>query len=80
MRDKNLKFRDTLIHFLILREKCAVRKNLPRNFCATDNELIQLCEQLPRNHLELSRIGMDRRALVKGVFKEQLLNLCSGLR
>ena len=80
LRGKNSEFRDMLMHFLELREKCAIKNNLPRNFCATDGELVQLCEKLPRNRAELSRIGMHGKALTRGAFKDKLLDLCSGLR
>lgn len=80
LQGKNSEFRDMLIHFLELRERCAIKNDLPRNFCATDGELVQLCEKLPRNEAELSRIGMHGKALTRGAFKDKLLNLCSGLR
>lgn len=80
LRGKNIEFRDMLLHFLVLRENCAIKNDLPRNFCATDRELVQLCEKLPRNDTELSKIGMHGKALTKGAFKEKLLDLCCGLR
>ena len=80
LRGKNFEFRNLLIYFLELREECAIKNDLPRGFCATDRELVQLCELLPKNEAELAKIGMHGKALVKGAFKEKLLNLCNGLR
>jgi ribonuclease D len=79
LRGKTSEFRDMLIHFLSLREECAVKNDIPRNFCATDGDLVQLCETLPRNDRELSRMDISGK-LVKGAFKDKLLDLCSGLR
>jgi ribonuclease D len=79
LRGKPPEFRDMLIHFLSLREECAIKNDLPRNFCATDGDLVQLCEKLPRNDRELSRMDI-RGKLSKGIFKDKLLDLCNGLR
>ncbi len=80
LRGKNSEFRNLLVYFLELREECAIKNDLPRTFCATDKELVQLCEMLPRNESELAKIGMNGKALVKGAFKEKLLDLCNGLK
>ncbi|CAN0605566.1 unnamed protein product [Ectocarpus sp. 12 AP-2014] len=80
LRSKNAEFRNLLVYFLELREECAIKNDLPRSFCATDRELVQLCEMLPRNESELAKIGMHGKALAKGPFKEKLLDLCNGLR
>lgn len=80
LRGKNVAFRNILIHLLEIREECAIINDLPREFCATNRELWKLCEQLPRNHFELSKIGMHGKALIKAPFKEKLLDLCNGLR
>ncbi len=80
LRGKPIEFRDKLIHFLVLREECAVKNDIPRHFCATDGELVQLCEKLPKNDWELSKIGIHGKALARGGFKEKLFNLCVGLR
>ena len=73
-------FRDRLVNFLALREECAIKNDVPRSFCATDSELVMLCENLPVNDAGLSRVGIRGKPLTRGAFKEKLLNLCSGLR
>jgi ribonuclease D len=80
LHGKPPEFRERLVHFLVLREECAIQNDIPRTFCATDGELVQLCEKLPRNGTELSKTGIYGKALVKGAFKKKLLSLCTGMR
>jgi ribonuclease D len=79
LQDKTDKFCETLLNLLIIREECAMSKNLPRSFCATDEELVKLCEILPKNNNDLYRSGMLGRPLMKERYKEKLLNLFNGL-
>ncbi|MGC0372415.1 MAG: hypothetical protein DGJ47_001128, partial [Rickettsiaceae bacterium] len=64
----------------MLREECAQQLNLPRPHCASDQELITLCEKLPTNDAELSKIYMKKTALLKAPFKNKLFELCLGLK
>ena len=80
LSNKSSRFQDILMNFLILREKCAVINNIPRTFCASDEELIRLCEVLPINNLELSTINIYGKALVSNNFKKELFNLCKILK
>ena len=77
--NKTEQFRQNLIHFIALREQCAIKNDIPRNFCASDSELILLCEKLPKKEADLYKIGVVGKAIAKGVFKDKLLDLCNGL-
>ncbi len=78
--EKSNKFKDQMMHFLTLREECAKANDVPRNHCASDIELIELCEKLPTNDKELSRLKARNQPIAKQKFKVRLFEICSGLR
>lgn len=73
-------FQQNLLHFVALREECAQSSDIPRGFCAPDEDLIELCKKLPTNERELFGIHLASRALLKGKWKERLLSLCTALK
>ena len=78
--ERNEKFKERMMYFLTLREECAMENDIPRNHCASDYELIELCEKLPINDKELYRLSVQRQPLAKQKFKTKLFELCAGLR
>jgi ribonuclease D len=85
MRKMNLngrleKFQKNLLHFIELREECAQNFDIPRGFCAPDQDLIQLCQSLPITDKELFKLHLAGKALLKNKWKDKLLSLCAGLR
>lgn len=62
------------------REECAMAEDIPRSFCATNWELIQICNKLPTNDKELISLDLHKKPITKPRFKTKLFELCEGLR
>lgn len=78
IRDRGPEFERILESFLTLREECARQHDLPRNFCASDEELIKLSTKLPQNSAELARIGLQGKPMFQRNYKNKVLDLCNG--
>lgn len=48
-----------LAYFLQLREECAQSLDIPRSYCATDQEIMKISQYLPKNDAELSKLNME---------------------
>ncbi len=72
-------FQNKLLYFIQLREECAQEIDIPRNFCASDQDLIELCKSLPITEQELQRLKVSARPLAKNKFKAKILDLCAAL-
>ncbi len=71
------KFKDKLLQFVLLREECAQDADLPRSFCISDKNLIQLCKNLPTNEKELSRLYVKGKMVSKKKYILKIFELCS---
>ncbi len=69
-----------LAYFLQLREECAQSLDIPRSYCASDQEIVKLSQYLPTNDAELSKLNMENTPLTKGNFKKRLLDLSAGIK
>eukprot|EP00916_Digyalum_oweni_P024789 GHVL01040947.1.p1 GENE.GHVL01040947.1~~GHVL01040947.1.p1 ORF type:complete len:292 (+),score=65.65 GHVL01040947.1:402-1277(+) len=69
-------FCKNLLPFIQLREECAQKLDLPRNFCATDNDLIKICKDLPVTSNALYMLSIKGKPITKNKFKQKLLNIC----
>jgi ribonuclease D len=78
--DRPDQFREIYQHLLMLREECAQDINLPRGYCASDQELIRICEYLPTTDNDLHKLHIARLPIAKKHFKNRLFELCLGLR
>ncbi|MDG1436890.1 MAG: ribonuclease D [Rickettsiaceae bacterium] len=77
---KSENFQNRLLQFIQLREECAQQLDIPRGFCADDNDLIQLCELLPTTDKALYRLSIASQPIAKNKFKDKVLNLCAALQ
>ena len=68
------------LHFLMLREECAQKVDLPRGYCVSDHDLIRICETLPTTDRDLIKLQIERLPIAKKPFKDKLFELCLGLR
>jgi ribonuclease D len=73
-------FRKKLKVLIQFREECAMLEDLPRTFCATNGELIQICNGLPTNDKELISLNLHKKPIAKAGFKIKLFELCEGLK
>ena len=73
-------FKDRLLQFVMLREECAQDADLPRSFCISDKDLVQVCENLPTNEKELSRLYVRGKMVSKQKYKLKIFELCSGFK
>jgi ribonuclease D len=80
LQDRSATFRENFSHFLMLREECAQNVDLPRVYCASDYDLVKICEKLPITDQDLIRLQIDRLPLAKKPFKDKLFELCLGIR
>ncbi len=80
LQDRSIAFKENFSHFLMLREECAKNIDLPRGYCASDQDLIRICETLPTTDKDLIKLQIERLPLVKKPFKDKLFDLCLGLR
>jgi len=69
-----------LSHFIELREECAKELDIPRGYCASDRDLIEICEKLPTTDRVLLNLRIQNKLITKRKFKDKLLELCSGLK
>ena len=80
LQGRSDQFCKNLLHFIQLREECAQELDIPRNFCASDRELIQVCESLPMTEQALFKLQIQGQPIAKKKFKNRLLDLCAALR
>lgn len=64
-----------LTELVILREDAAIYHDIPRNFCASDQDLLLLSEKLPKDEADLKKLYLEKNRLTKGIFREKLLDL-----
>jgi ribonuclease D len=62
------------------REECAIVKNMPRSFFATNLELIQISKQLPTTTKELVALRLNKRMIAREQFRTKLFEICEGLK
>lgn len=72
--------RNRLKVLIPFREECAMAEDLPRTFCATNLELIQICNKLPTTDKELISLDLHKKPIAKSKFKTKLFELCEGLK
>lgn len=62
------------------REEIASLIDIPRQHFITDEDLIRLCNYLPSNNKEIDSLKLNSRHLNKQKYKNQLFELCIGIR
>ncbi|MCP5369503.1 MAG: ribonuclease D [Rickettsiaceae bacterium] len=67
-------------YFVLLREECAQKFDVPRGYCASEAQLIKFNQTLPINDQDLARALIERPYLVRAPYKTKLFELCKGLR
>lgn len=80
LQDRSKEFKEKFCHLVMFRENVAQTIDLPRGYCASDYQLIELCEKLPINDDDLSKLNMYQLPIAKKIFKNKLFELCLGLR
>ena len=80
LQDRPKFFKENFLHFLMLREECAQKVDLPRGYCVSDHDLIRICETLPTTDRDLIKLQIERLPIAKKPFKDKLFELCLGLR
>jgi ribonuclease D len=80
LQDRPKLFKEIFSHFLMLREECAQKVDLPRGYCISDQDLIRICETLPTTDRDLIKLQIERLPLTRKPFKDKLFELCLGLR
>lgn len=79
LTNKSLEFTNNLLNFISLREECAQTLNIPRNHCASDEDLIKLCIKLPTNVEQLNKLHLQFLPIARNNFKAKLFDLCEGI-
>ena len=67
-------------YFILLREECAQKFDVPRGYCASEAQLMKFYEALPVNDTELNRVLIERSYLTRQPYKNRLFELCRGMR
>lgn len=80
VQDRSEVFKNRFCHMVMFRENVAQNINLPRGYCASDYQLIDLCEHLPINDNDLYKLNMQQLPIGRKNFKNKLFELCLGLR
>ena len=80
LQDQSNNFKNKYSHLAMLREECAKDLNVPRGYCASDRDLITICESLPITSKDLFKLQIEHLPIAKKHFREKLLALCLGLR
>jgi ribonuclease D len=80
LSDESKEFQSRLKDLILFREECAQTLNIPRGFCASDSDLINIARTLPTNDLEFSKLRIQNSMVVKRNFKDKLFELCIGLK
>lgn len=81
LQDRSDKFKENYVHLLMLREECAKEIDIPRRYCASEEDLVKICETLPTTDKELMQLHIFNAALAqKKHFKNKLFELCLGLQ
>ena len=71
---------NNLIEFIALREECAQILNIPRNYCATEQDLIIFATHLPTNNETLIKLRLNSLVMSRNQFKNKIFNLSEGIR
>ncbi len=77
---KSNEFKERYYHLLMFREECAQKMDIPRNYCASEEDLIKICEILPTTNQELIKNHINYLPMLKKHFKNKLFELCLGMR
>jgi ribonuclease D len=80
LNNKSTEFMSNLTDFITLREECAQTLNIPRNHCASDDDLILFCSHLPTDNETLIRLRLNFLPISKTQFKNKIFNLSEGLK
>lgn len=80
LNNENTKLMNNLLQFIALREECAQILNIPRNYCATDQDLIIFATHLPTNNETLIKLHLNSLVISKHQFKNKIFNLSEGLK
>ncbi|GAB4164303.1 MAG: ribonuclease D [Rickettsiaceae bacterium] len=80
IQNRSEEFKEKYRYLAMLREQCAQRENLPRNRCASDYDLVKICEFLPITDKDLLKLHIERVPIARKHFKDKLFELCLGLR
>jgi len=80
LRDRSPAFASRMLHLIAFREECAQKLDIPKNFCASDEDLIELAKSLPTNETELSKTKIQRGQITKPKFRTKLFELCEGIK
>lgn len=79
LTNQSPEFMNNLLHFILFREQCARKLNIPRYHCAKDYELLRLCTHLPTNLEALKKLRLTFLPLTKPEFRPKLFELCEGI-
>jgi ribonuclease D len=71
---------NNLIQFIALREECAQILNIPRNYCATDQDLLMFATHLPTDNETLVKLRLNSLVMSRTQFKNKIFNLSEGLK
>lgn len=71
---------NNLTHFTALREECAQILNIPRNYCASDKDIMAFATYLPESNERLMSLRLNSLAMSKSQFKNKIFNLSAGLK
>jgi ribonuclease D len=78
--DQSEEMQRNFSYFVLLREECAQKFDVPRGYCASEAQLMKFYEALPVNDAELNRVLIERPYLARASYKNKLFELCRGMR
>ncbi len=80
LHNKDSDFMKNLIHFIDLREECAKTLNIPRSRCASDRDLLIMCDKLPTDDQELKKYRLRFLPITKAAFRDKIFSMCAALK
>ncbi len=80
LQNKSKEFLNNLLQFIVLREECAEILDIPRNHCASDDDLISFCNHLPIDVEQLRKLKLGFLPISKPQFRDKIFNLSAGIR
>jgi len=80
LHDRPRKLRDAYICMLLFREECAQTLDVPRNHCASEEELLKLARSLPTDSEKLQKLHLAYLPMTHKRFRDKLFELCLGIK
>ncbi|KAF8818821.1 HRDC domain-containing protein [Rickettsia endosymbiont of Cardiosporidium cionae] len=68
-----------LVELLMFREESAKKLNIPRKFCATNQDILTIYKHLPTTDTQIKKLSISKVKMIK-YFKNELLELCYKLK